>query len=153
MAFQQDQPMLPVYIQTQGCHLLAHSSGLGNFAIKDDAVWGVDEVSQARILDEIRSQGTAFEPGTRVAYSNSTYLLLRMILEQRYGADFQHIVEQQIAESLGLQHSPEHRRPDDAGCRRRLGKRTGRVPVRRAALPGPRWRRTGLPFAGHLQPR
>ncbi len=104
-------PDMPSAQQITVGHLLAHSSGLGNFAIKDGAVWVVDEVSQARILDEIRRQGTAFEPGTRVAYSNSAYLLLRMILEQRYGTDYQHIVEQQIAEPLALRHfaaAPSH---------------------------------------------
>lgn len=104
-------PDMPSAPQITVGHLLAHSSGLGNFAIQDGAVWVVDEVSQARILDEIRRQGTAFAPGTRVAYSNSAYLLLRMILEQRYGTDYQHIVEQQIAQPLALQHfaaAPSH---------------------------------------------
>ncbi|WP_414540645.1 serine hydrolase domain-containing protein [Stenotrophomonas forensis] len=104
-------PDMPSAQQITVGHLLAHTSGLGNFAIKDGAVWVVDEVSQARILDEIRKQGTAFKPGARVAYSNSAYLLLRMILEQRYGVDYQHIVEQQIAQPLGLQHfaaAPSH---------------------------------------------
>ncbi|HIE1097996.1 MULTISPECIES: serine hydrolase domain-containing protein [Stenotrophomonas] len=104
-------PDMPSAQQITVGHLLAHSSGLGNFAIRDGEVWVVDEVSQAQILDEIRRQGTAFEPGTRVAYSNSAYLLLRMILEQRYGADYQHIVQQQIAEPLGLQRfaaAPSH---------------------------------------------
>ncbi|MGY5943810.1 serine hydrolase domain-containing protein [Stenotrophomonas forensis] len=97
-------PDMPAAQQITVGHLLAHSSGLGNFAIKDGAVWVLDEVSQAQILEEIRRQGVAFEPGARVAYSNSAYLLLRMILEQRYGTDYPHIVEQQIAQPLGLRH-------------------------------------------------
>lgn len=104
-------PDMPSAQQITIGHLLGHSSGLGNFAIRDGSVWVVDEVSQARILEEIRKQGTAFEPGTRVAYSNSAYLLLRMILEQRYGTNYQTIVEQQIAGPLGLKHfaaAPSH---------------------------------------------
>lgn len=83
-------------------HLLAHSSGLGNFAIRDGAVWVVDPVSQQEIVQEIRRQGVAFEPGERTAYSNSAYFLLRMILEQRYGRDYHDIVAQEIAQPLGL---------------------------------------------------
>lgn len=85
-------------------NLLEHSSGLGNFAIKDGAVWVVDEVSQAAILQEIRRQGVAFAPGERIAYSNSAYFLLRMILEQRYGRSFDEIVAREIAAPLGLQN-------------------------------------------------
>ncbi|WP_240732409.1 MULTISPECIES: serine hydrolase domain-containing protein [Dyella] len=85
-------------------HLLEHTSGLKNFAIKDGSVWVVDEVSQGDILDEIKSQGVAFEPGERVAYSNSAYFLLRMILEKKYGREYHQIVAQEIAEPLGLQN-------------------------------------------------
>lgn len=83
-------------------NLLEHSSGLGNFAIRDGSVWVVDEVSQEEILDEIKKQGVAFEPGERVAYSNSAYFLLRMILEQKYGRGYHEIVAQEIVEPLGL---------------------------------------------------
>jgi len=85
-------------------HLLAHTSGLGNFAIKDGAVWIVDAVSQQEILDEIRRQGATFAPGEQVAYSNSAYYLLRLILEQRYGRPYHEVVAEQIAEPLGLTH-------------------------------------------------
>ncbi|MQP77490.1 serine hydrolase [Stenotrophomonas sp. MYb238] len=83
-------------------NLLAHSSGLGNFAIRNGSVWVVDEVSQEEILEEIRRQGVAFAPGERVAYSNSAYFLLRMILEQKYGRPYHEIVAREIAEPLGL---------------------------------------------------
>lgn len=66
-------------------HLLSHSSGLGNFAIKDGAVWIVDALEPSVILAEIKRQGLAFSPGERVAYSNSAYFLLRTILEEKYG--------------------------------------------------------------------
>ncbi|KQN94620.1 MULTISPECIES: serine hydrolase domain-containing protein [Stenotrophomonas] len=85
-------------------NLLAHTSGLGNFAIRNGSVWVVDEVRQPQILEEIKRQGTAFEPGERVAYSNSAYFLLRMILEQKYGRAYHEIVAQEIAEPLGLRN-------------------------------------------------
>lgn len=90
-------------------NLLEHSSGLGNFAIKNGSVWVVDEVSQREILEEIKRQGVSFEPGERIAYSNSAYFLLRMILEQRYGRDYHEIVAQEIAKPLGLKNFASER--------------------------------------------
>ncbi|MGE6331625.1 serine hydrolase domain-containing protein [Stenotrophomonas sp. NPDC077659] len=84
--------------------LLAHTSGLGNFALKDGTVWVVDKVSEPAILDEIKRQGVSFEPGQGTAYSNSAYLLLRMILEKRSGRTYADLVGQDIAAPLGLQH-------------------------------------------------
>ena len=85
-------------------NLLEHSSGLGNFGIKDGSLWVINQLSQNKILEEIKRQGTTFEPGERVAYSNSAYFLLRMIVEQVYGCDYHEIVAQEIAEPLGLKN-------------------------------------------------
>ena len=85
-------------------NLLAHSSGLGNFGIKDGSLWVVDQLGQNEILEEIKRQGVTFEPGERVAYSNSAYFLLRMILEKVYGRDYHEIVAQEIAAPLGLKN-------------------------------------------------
>lgn len=85
-------------------NLLAHTSGLGNFAIKDGAVWVVDKVSEPAILDEIRKQGVSFAPGQDTAYSNSAYLLLRMILERASGRSYADIVAHDVATPLGLRN-------------------------------------------------
>lgn len=85
-------------------NLLEHSSGLGNFGIKDGSLWVIDQLSQNEILEEIKRQGATFEPGERVAYSNSAYFLLRMLVEQVYGRDYHEIIAQEIAEPLGLKN-------------------------------------------------
>ena len=85
-------------------NLLEHSSGLGNYAVRGGTVWVIDAVSQAEILEEIKKQGVAFKPGERIAYSNSAYFLLRMIVEQKYGRAYHEVVQQQIAKPLGLEH-------------------------------------------------
>lgn len=85
-------------------HLLGHTSGLGNFAIKDGTVWVVDKVSEAAILDEIRKQGVSFAAGQDTAYSNSAYMLLRMILEKQSGRTYARMVAQDIAAPLGLKN-------------------------------------------------
>lgn len=85
-------------------NLLEHSSGLGNFGIKDGSLWVVDQLSQNEILEEIKRQGATFEPGERVAYSNSAYFLLRMIIEKVHGREYHQIVAQEIAAPLGLKN-------------------------------------------------
>lgn len=97
-------PEMPSAAQISVRQMLAHSSGLGNFAIKDGTVWIVDALEPPAILAEIRRQGVAFAPGTRVAYSNSAYYLLRMIVEDIYGRPYHEIVEQEIARPLHLAH-------------------------------------------------
>lgn len=85
-------------------NLLEHTSGLGNFAIKDGAVWIVDKLGEKEILAEIKKQGVSFEPNEKVVYSNSAYILLRNIIEQKYGKEYSKIVQEEIAEPLHLKN-------------------------------------------------
>lgn len=83
-------------------NLLEHSSGLGNFAIRNGAIWVMDKVTEKDIFDEIKKQGVTFEPNEKVAYSNSAYILLRMILEKKHKKEYHKIVEQKIIKPLNL---------------------------------------------------
>lgn len=83
-------------------NLLEHTSGLGNFAIRDGAIWVIEKASEQEIYDEIKKQGVSFEPNEKVAYSNSAYILLRMILEKKYKKDYNKIVIQEITKPLHL---------------------------------------------------
>lgn len=85
-------------------NLLGHTSGLGNFAIRDGAIWVIDKVDEKEILDEIKKQGVSFEPNEKVAYSNSAYILLRKIIEKKYGKDYNEIVQKEIVKPLGLKN-------------------------------------------------
>lgn len=85
-------------------NLLGHTSGLGNFAIRDGAIWVIDKVSEQEILEEIKKQGVSFEPNEKVAYSNSAYILLRTIIEKIYGKDYSEVVKKEIAKPLGLKN-------------------------------------------------
>ncbi|WP_269789830.1 serine hydrolase domain-containing protein [Stenotrophomonas sp. Iso1] len=49
-------PDMPAAAQISVRQMLAHSSGLGNFAIKDGTVWIVDALEPPAILAEIRRQ-------------------------------------------------------------------------------------------------
>lgn len=83
-------------------NLLEHSSGLGNFAVRNGAIWVIDKVTEKKIFDEIIKQGVTFGPNEKVLYSNSAYILLRMILEKKYKKEYHKIVEQKIIKPLNL---------------------------------------------------
>lgn len=83
-------------------NLLGHTSGLGNFAVRNGDIWVIDKVTEKEIFDEIIKQGVSFEPNEKVLYSNSAYILLRMILEKKYKKEYNKIVEQKIIKRLNL---------------------------------------------------
>lgn len=85
-------------------NLLEHTSGLGNFAVRDGAIWVIDKVEEKEILEEIKKQGVSFEPNEKVVYSNSAYILLRKIVEQKYGKPYNEIVEKEIVKPLRLKN-------------------------------------------------
>jgi D-alanyl-D-alanine carboxypeptidase len=85
-------------------NMLEHTSGLGNFAIKDGSIWVINKVDEKEILEEIKKQGVSFEPNEKVVYSNSAYLLLRKITEQKYGRQYNEIVLKEIAKPLRLKN-------------------------------------------------
>lgn len=87
--------------------LLNHSSGLGNYIVKNDTVfsWITDPISEQEIRNEIERQGTLFEPGTNVRYSNSGYYLLAKILEKKYDKKYPEILREQILLPLGLKNT------------------------------------------------
>jgi len=83
-------------------NLLEHTSGLGNFAIKNGVIWVIEKATDKEIFREIETQGISFEPNEKVVYSNSAYILLRMIIEQKYKKDYNKIVIQEITKPLHL---------------------------------------------------
>jgi D-alanyl-D-alanine carboxypeptidase len=85
-------------------NLLEHTSGLGNFAIRNGAIWVMEKASEEDIFEEIKKQGVSFEPNEKVVYSNSAYILLRMILEKKYNKEYHKIVIQKITKPLNLKN-------------------------------------------------
>lgn len=85
-------------------HLLNHSSGLKNYNVKEDSLflWLTDKVSEDEIFSEIIKQGTAFEPGENVDYSNSGYYLLARLLEKIYNEKYTDILNDKIIVPLKL---------------------------------------------------
>lgn len=85
-------------------NLLEHTSGLGSYVVKDGEVWVTEKVTDKQIMDLIIAQGKTFEPGEKVAYSNSAYYLLTKILEEKYEKPFNMIIKKEIIKPLRLKN-------------------------------------------------
>ena len=86
-------------------NLLEHSSGLGDFTMKNDSIqWLTKKVTEKEIFDEIIKQGVDFQPNEKMDYSNSGYYLLTKILEKKYKSNYSTIVENNIIKPLKLEN-------------------------------------------------
>lgn len=85
-------------------NLLEHTSGLGNYLVRNGEVWATEKTSDKEIMDLIITQGKSFEPGEKEDYSNSGYYLLTKILEQKYKNPFYKIVLSEIVRPLRLKN-------------------------------------------------
>ncbi|WP_255512115.1 serine hydrolase [Pedobacter sp. MR2016-19] len=63
-------------------NMLGHTSGLGSYVVRNGEIWVTEKVTEKEIFDLIIQQGVSFEPGEKVAYSNSAYYLLAKIVEE-----------------------------------------------------------------------
>jgi D-alanyl-D-alanine carboxypeptidase len=84
-------------------HLLNHRSGIHN--ITDDAAflsYYTAAKTQEELLDLITKAGNEFEPDSKMAYSNSNYILLTFILEKSFGKPYSELVKEYITRPVGL---------------------------------------------------
>ena len=96
-------PLIPNSNKITIKNLLEHSSGLGDYTMKNDSIpWLTSKVSQKEIFDEIIKQGVSFQPNDKVDYSNSGYYILTKILEKKYKLNYAEIVENIIVKPLKL---------------------------------------------------
>ena len=104
------RPDFPKADQITVRQLLQHSSGIFS--------WDEDEDTRAAILEHPEKEWTMeamirlaagkpfyFEPGTEYHYSNVGYFLLVPIIEQATGKSVPQVIQEEIAEPLGLQHT------------------------------------------------
>lgn len=87
--------------------MLNHTSGLRNYVVKNDSLpfWLKEPRTHTEILDQIRQQGLAFEPGDSMQYSNSAYYLLGKIVEKKHQKKYSQVVQDEIAKPLQLQNT------------------------------------------------
>lgn len=83
--------------------VLTHRSGLVNYT--DTAAWRRDWTSVdgwESALRAVQAEGLAFEPGSRIAYSSSNYILAGVVVSQLYGRGVEDVITNDLLEPLGL---------------------------------------------------
>ena len=109
-------------------HLLTHSSGIAEYGMTRDYYELEDGFCAGGTVDgmlrEAMGRDLEFEPGSRFSYTNISYTLLGLIVEEQSGESFATYVEQKIFAPLGMHTSRLHVE--------------GHVPVEREAE-GRRW--------------
>ena len=94
--------------------LLHMRSGIVDFANDAETFFGSEELAEAldegRITDEIFLErlyllDLAFAPGSRMAYSNTNYVLLAMILEKITGKAYKEVVSETVFVPAGMTSS------------------------------------------------
>lgn len=87
-------------------HLLTHTSGIPSYTGMDD--WA-EQMRQDITVDQLvaffQGKPLEFEPGAKMAYNNSGYVLLGAIVEKVSGKSYEDFVEQEIFQPLGMTHS------------------------------------------------
>jgi CubicO group peptidase (beta-lactamase class C family) len=83
--------------------LLRHESGIFNFTSAPEyQEWMEKPKTRAELLQIIKDGGTVFEPGERMEYSNSNYVLLSLIIEEIEKSSFSEVLTDRIVEPLQL---------------------------------------------------
>lgn len=88
-------------------HLLNHTSGLGDFVVKQDTLiyWLTKPVDRKEIYQEIKRQHVYFQPGADCRYSNTGYFLLARILEKVSGKTYSELLNEYITKPLNLKNT------------------------------------------------
>jgi CubicO group peptidase (beta-lactamase class C family) len=104
-------------------HLLTHSAGLYDFT--DD--WnGLKQLnlSAQDVVDRFKDKDLNFEPGSKVRYSSSGYVLAGQIIEAVSSMSYAHYIESQIFNPLNMSHSSYGYSMDD-GLVKAIGYKNG----------------------------
>ena len=116
--------------------LLTHTSGVPNInQLPIYGELGLKRRAAAEIVDAFKNAKPDFQPGTKLAYSNSNYALLALIIEKVSGMPYGEFVEREIFRPLGMMDSGH--RGDDAAIISRMSQ--GYRAEGRSGLSRPAW--------------
>lgn len=85
-------------------HLLTHSAGLYDFTDEWNKI-KESNVSTLELVDMFKDKPLEFEPGSKVKYSSSGYILAGLIIEKVSGMSYADYIESQIFKPLNMEHS------------------------------------------------
>ena len=85
-------------------HILSHQSGLPSYTDVENYWTDIIryELSQAEIIDLVRSVPLMFQPGEYSSYDNTGYYLLGMMLEQITGQTYADLMLERLFKPLGM---------------------------------------------------
>jgi CubicO group peptidase (beta-lactamase class C family) len=87
-------------------HLLTHTSGIANATNDADFLrWKMHPSTPAQTLGHVRDKPLDFEPGARMSYSNSGYVLLGLLVERVSGRSYADFLRDSIFKPLGMNDS------------------------------------------------
>ncbi|GEO99731.1 serine hydrolase [Methylobacterium haplocladii] len=114
-------------------HLLGHTSGIINYTALPDYYAKISRLERPpqEIVALVEAEPLLFEPGTRMEYSNTGYVLLGMAIEAASGEPYARYLREAILTPLGLKETGY----DDASTvlpRRAAGYRFGQAQWRNA---------------------
>ena len=86
--------------------LLTHRSGIHNFTENESyTLWNTQSKTEKEMIAVIVKGGTDFKPGSKAQYSNSNFVLLSFILEKIYRKSYTELIQEYIAEPIGLSNT------------------------------------------------
>jgi len=87
-------------------NLLTHTSGLPNYtALPDFATTMGTKVTPQQIVAKFRDRPLDFEPGSKMLYSNSGYIVLGMIIEKVSGESYESFLQKNLFGPIGMKDS------------------------------------------------
>ena len=87
-------------------HLLTHTSGIPNFtAFPDYATMERFSTPVEKIVERFRDKPLDFQPGEKMSYSNSGYIVLGQIIEKLSGRTYETFVRDNLFTSIGMKDS------------------------------------------------
>lgn len=96
-------PDLPNAEKITVSDLLYHRSGIHSFTDNADYLsWCTQPKTRKDLEEIIVSGGSEFEPGSKMAYSNSNYVLLSIMLEKIYNKPYDKLLRKQITRPARL---------------------------------------------------
>jgi CubicO group peptidase (beta-lactamase class C family) len=90
-------------------HLLTHTSGIKSFTSKLDFMKDVTAPATVdQMINSFKNEPFDFEPGTQMAYNNSGYFLLGVIVEKASGKTFDEYLQHTFFKPLGMKDTGVH---------------------------------------------
>ena len=123
----EDLPLIAAEVTVE--HLLAHSSGIGDYLDEETGLDLDDYLMAAPVhelatteqyLEVLDGHPNKFAPGERFSYCNSGYVVLALIAERASGVPFHELVRRRVCEPAGMLDT-EFLRSDELPGRAALG--------------------------------